>query len=114
DLGGFWIDNANQYWIDHNPYGQIYAPRPNYTISNNNGDTPLMDMISNEQKTGMTPNDDYPQAVFTAAPRLIEADFKLPASGAWWYDGSNSAVDNKLTLGRMGTNAGASGTAPVG
>ena len=65
-----------------------------------------MDTISNEQKTGMTPSYDYPQAVYTAAPRLIEACFKLPSSGAWWYSGSNSAVDYKLTLGRLITNAG--------
>ncbi|MEU7870371.1 discoidin domain-containing protein [Dactylosporangium sp. NPDC049140] len=108
DLGGFWIDNDNQYWLDHNLYQQIYQQRPSYTISNNNEDTPIMDMISNEQKTGMTPSYDYPQAVYTAAPRLIEADYKLPSTGAWWYDGSNSAVDNKLTLGRMITNAGSS------
>ncbi len=108
DLGGFWIDNDNQYWLDHNLYAQIYQQRPNYTISNNNEDTPIMDMISNEQKTGMTPSYDYPQAVYTAAPRLIEADYKLPSSGAWWYDGSNSTVDYKLTLGRMFTNAGSS------
>ncbi|MGI5240326.1 discoidin domain-containing protein [Dactylosporangium sp. CA-139066] len=108
DLGGFWIDNDNQYWLDHNLYQQIYQQRPSYTISNNNEDTPIMDMISNEQKTGMTPSYDYPQAVYTAAPRLIEADYKLPSTGAWWYDGSNSAVDNKLTLGRMVTNAGSS------
>jgi hypothetical protein len=106
-LDGFWIDNDNQYWLDHNLYQQIYQQRPSYTISNNNEDTPIMDMISNEQKTGMTPSYDYPQAVYTAAPRLIEADYKLPSSGAWWYDGSNSSVDNKLTLGRMITNAGA-------
>src|SRR6266540_3283099 len=87
NLGGFWIDNDNQYWIDHNLYGQSYQQRPNYTISNNNEDTPVMDMISNEQKTGMTPSYDYPQATYTAQPRLVEADFKLPSSGAWWYGG---------------------------
>jgi alpha-L-fucosidase len=108
DLGGFWIDNDNQYWLDHQLYEQVYQQRPNYTISNNNEDTPVMDMISNEQKTGMTPSYDYPQAVYTAAPRLIEADYKLPSSGAWWYDGSNSTVDYKLTLGRMFANAGSS------
>jgi alpha-L-fucosidase len=108
NLAGFWIDNDNQYWIDHNLYQQIYQQRPNYTISNNNEDTPVMDMISNEQKTGMTPSYDYPQAVYTAAPRLIEADFKLPSTGAWWYDGSNPTVDRKLTLGRLVTNVGSS------
>src|SRR6266540_1580041 len=108
NLGGFWIDNDNQYWIDHNLYGQIYQQRPNYTISNNNEDTPVMDMISNEQKTGMTPSYDYPQATYTAQPRLVEADFKLPSSGAWWYDGTNPTVDRRLTLGRLMTNTGSS------
>jgi hypothetical protein len=108
DLGGFWIDNDNAYWESHNLYAQIYQHRPNYTISNNNEDTPIMDMISNEQKTGMTPSYDYPQAVYTAAPRLTEADFKLPSTGAWWYDGSNPTVDRTLTLGRLVTNAGSS------
>ncbi|MDJ0346230.1 discoidin domain-containing protein [Streptomyces sp. H10-C2] len=107
-LGGFWIDNDNQYWLDHNLYEQIYQQRPSYTISNNNEDTPIMDMISNEQKTGMTPSYDYPQAVYTAQPRLTEADFKLPSTGAWWYDGSNPSVDKMLTLGRLITNAGSS------
>ncbi|WP_163508276.1 discoidin domain-containing protein [Fodinicola acaciae] len=108
DLGGFWIDNDNAYWESHNLYAQIYQKRPNYTLSNNNEDTPIMDMISNEQKTGMTPSYDYPQAIYTAAPRLIEADFKLPSTGAWWYDGSNPSVDRTLTLGRLVTNAGSS------
>ena len=67
-----------------------------------------MDMISNEQKTGMTPSYDYPQAVFTPMPRLIEADYKLPTTGPWWYDGSDQAVDYRLTLGRLITNAGSS------
>jgi alpha-L-fucosidase len=108
DLGGFWIDNDNAYWERNNLYAKIYQQRPNYTISNNNEDTPIMDMISNEQKTGMTPSYDYPQAVYTAAPRLIEADFKLPTSGSWWYTGTDNSVDYKLTLGRLITNAGSS------
>src|SRR3954462_13264197 len=108
NLSGFWIDNDNAYWESHNLYEQIYQLRPNYTISNNNEDTPIMDMISNEQKTGMTPAYDYPQALYTAAPRLIEADFKLPSTGAWWYDGSNPSVDKMLTIGRLVTNAGSS------
>ncbi|MFL6145770.1 MAG: discoidin domain-containing protein [Labedaea sp.] len=108
DLGGFWIDNDNSYWESHDLYAQVYQRRPNYTISNNNEDTPIMDMISNEQKTGMSPSYDYPQAVFTAAPRLIEADYKLPSTGAWWFDGSNPTVDQRLTLGRYVTNAGSS------
>ncbi|MGX9885021.1 glycosyl hydrolase family 28 protein [Streptomyces sp. NPDC002276] len=108
DLGGFWIDNDNAYWESHDLYQQIYQKRPNYTLSNNNEDTPIMDMISNEQKTGMSPAYDYPQAVYTAQPRLTEADFKLPSTGAWWYDGSDPAVDRMLTLGRLVTNAGSS------
>jgi len=108
DLGGFWIDNDNAYWESHNLYQQVHSTRPNFTLSNNNEDTAEMDMISNEQKTGMTPSYDYPQAVFTAAPRLIEADFKLPSSGSWWYTGTDNSVDYKLTLGRLITNAGSS------
>ncbi|MFJ8780999.1 MULTISPECIES: glycosyl hydrolase family 28 protein [unclassified Streptomyces] len=108
DLGGFWIDNDNAYWESHDLYQQIYEKRPNYTISNNNEDTPIMDMISNEQKTGMTPGYDYPQAVYTAQPRLTEADFKLPSTGAWWYGGTDPSVDKMLTLGRLVTNVGSS------
>ncbi|GGU85856.1 alpha-L-fucosidase [Lentzea flava] len=105
-LAGFWIDNDNAYWEQNGLYERIRRDRPDMVLSNNNEDTPIMDTISNEQKTGMTPSYDYPQAVYTAAPRLIEACFKLPSSGAWWYSGSNSAVDYKLTLGRLITNAG--------
>ncbi|MGW7239520.1 glycosyl hydrolase family 28 protein [Streptomyces sp. NPDC054804] len=108
DLGGFWIDNDNAYWESHDLYAQIQHKRPGYTLSNNNEDTPIMDMISNEQKTGMTPSYDYPQALYTAQPRLTEADFKLPSTGAWWYDGSDPTVDRALTLGRLVTNAGSS------
>ncbi|MGW7425027.1 glycosyl hydrolase family 28 protein [Streptomyces sp. NPDC054813] len=108
DLGGFWIDNDNAYWESHDLYAQIQQKRPAYTLSDNNEDTPIMDMISNEQKTGMTPSYDYPQAVYTAQPRLTEADFKLPSTGAWWYDGSDPTVDRALTLGRLVTNAGSS------
>jgi alpha-L-fucosidase len=108
NLAGFWIDNDNAYWEQHGLYERIRADRPQWTLSNNNEDTPIMDMISNEQKTGMSPSYDYPQAVYTAAPRLIEADYKLPVSGAWWYDGSNPSVDYRLTLGRYVTNAGSS------
>ncbi|WP_329125422.1 discoidin domain-containing protein [Streptomyces sp. NBC_01465] len=108
DLGGFWIDNDNAYWESHNLYAQIQQKRPSYTLSNNNEDTPIMDMISNEQKAGMAPAYDYPQAVYTAQPRLTEADFKLPSTGAWWYDGSDPSVDKMLTLGRLVTNAGSS------
>jgi alpha-L-fucosidase len=107
-LDGFWIDNDNDYWLDHNLYQQIYQLHPNMTISNNNEDTPIMDMISNEQKTGMTPAYDMPQAYYTAQPRLTEADYKLPSSGAWWYDGSNSSVDYGLNIGRYAANAGSS------
>ncbi|GAA4529597.1 discoidin domain-containing protein [Amycolatopsis samaneae] len=108
DLGGFWIDNDNAYWESHDLYAQIYQRRPDYLLSNNNEDTPIMDTISNEQKTGMSPAYDYPQAIYTAQPRLTEACFKLPSSGAWWYSGSDSAVDYRLTLGRLISNAGSS------
>jgi alpha-L-fucosidase len=108
DLAGFWIDNDNAYWEQHNLYQQIHQLRPDMLLSNNNEDTPEMDTVSNEQKTGMTPSYDYPQAVWTPQPRLTEADYKLPTSGSWWYDGSNSRVDYKLTLGRMITNVGSS------
>jgi len=108
DLGGFWIDNDNAYWESHNLYAQIYQQRPNYLLSNNNEDTPIMDTISNEQKTGMTPSYDYPQATYTAAPRLTEADFKLPDTGSWWYGGTNSSVNKMLNIGRLVTNSGSS------
>jgi alpha-L-fucosidase len=108
DLGGFWIDNDNAYWESHGLYERIRADRPNFLLSNNNEDTPIMDTISNEQKTGMTPAYDYPQAVYTAAPRLIEACYKLPSSGSWWYGGSNSTVDYRLNIGRYIANAGSS------
>ncbi|MGC9670754.1 discoidin domain-containing protein [Planosporangium sp. 12N6] len=108
DLAGFWIDNDNAYWEDHNLYQQIHQQRPDMLLTNNNEDTPEMDVVSNEQKTGMTPAYDYPQAVWTAQPRIVEADYKLPSSGAWWYSGSDSSVDYTLTLGRFVMNAGSS------
>jgi alpha-L-fucosidase len=108
DLAGFWIDNDNAYWERNGLYELVRSQRPQWTLSNNNEDTPIMDMISNEQKTGMSPAYDYPQAVYTAAPRLVEADYKLPVSGAWWYDGSNPSVDYRLSIGRYVTNAGSS------
>jgi alpha-L-fucosidase len=107
-LGGFWIDNDNAYWESHDLYAQIYQQRPDYLLSNNNEDTPIMDTISNEQKTGMTPSYDYPQATYTAMPRLTEACFKLPDTGSWWYGGSNPPVDKMLNLGRLITNSGSS------
>jgi alpha-L-fucosidase len=107
-LAGFWVDNDNAYWERNGLYERVRRERPDWLLSNNNEDTPIMDTISNEQKTGITPSYDYPQAVYTAAPRLIEACYKLPTSGAWWYTGSNSSVDNRLTLGRYITNAGSS------
>jgi alpha-L-fucosidase len=107
-LSGFWIDNDNAYWESHGLYERVRQDRPEFLLSNNNEDTPIMDTISNEQKTGMSPSYDYPQAVYTAAPRLIEACYKLPSSGAWWYDGSNSSVDYKLNIGRYIANSGSS------
>jgi F5/8 type C domain-containing protein len=108
DLGGFWIDNDNAYWEQHHLYEQIRELRPSYLLSNNNEDTPIMDTVSNEQKTGMTPPYDYPAALWTPMPRLTEADYKLPTTGSWWYDGEDHAVDTGLSVGRYITNAGSS------
>jgi hypothetical protein len=108
DLAGFWIDNDNAYWEDHHLYEQIRELRPSWLLSNNNEDTPIMDTVSNEQKTGMTPSYDYPQAAFTPLPRLTEADYKLPTTGDWWYDGGTHPVDFRLSTGRYITNAGSS------
>jgi alpha-L-fucosidase len=107
-LAGFWIDNDNQYWEQNGLYQRIRQERPTWTLSNNNEDTPIMDMVSHEQKVGMTPAYDYPQAVWTPQPRLTEGEWKLPTKGAWWFDGSDSDVDYPVTMGRMVSNAGAS------
>ncbi|RZQ65768.1 alpha-L-fucosidase [Amycolatopsis suaedae] len=108
DLAGFWIDNDNEYWERNRLYEQIREKRPSWLLSNNNEDTPIMDTVSNEQKTGMTPSYDYPQAAFTPMPRLTEADYKLPTTGSWWYDGGDHPVDVRLSTGRYITNAGSS------
>ncbi|ANN18598.1 alpha-L-fucosidase [Amycolatopsis orientalis] len=108
DLAGFWIDNDNEYWEKNKLYEQIREKRPSWLLSNNNEDTPIMDTVSNEQKTGITPSYDYPQAAFTPMPRLTEADYKLPTNGGWWYDGTDQAVDFRLSTGRYITNAGSS------
>ncbi|AQZ63475.1 Alpha-L-fucosidase [[Actinomadura] parvosata subsp. kistnae] len=108
DLAGFWIDNDNEYWEQHRLYEQIRERRPSWLLSNNNEDTPIMDTVSNEQKTGMTPPYDYPQAAWTPMPRLTEADYKLPTTGDWWYDGGDHPVDVRLSTGRFITNAGSS------
>jgi hypothetical protein len=108
DLAGFWIDNDNAYWEEHHLYEQIRERRPSWLLSNNNEDTPIMDTVSNEQKTGMTPDYDYPQAVWTPMPRLTEADYKLPTTGQWWWDGNDAVVDYDLSIGRYITNAGSS------
>ncbi|NUR86009.1 MAG: alpha-L-fucosidase, partial [Nonomuraea sp.] len=108
DLAGFWIDNDNEYWEQHDLYQQIRERRPDWLLSNNNEDTPIMDTVSNEQKTGMTPPYDYPQAAWTPMPRLVEADYKLPTTGDWWYNGTDPAVDYRLSTGRYVTNAGSS------
>ncbi len=106
DLAGFWIDNDNAYWEQNKLYEQIREKRPSWLLSNNNEDTPIMDTVSNEQKTGMTPSYDYPQAAFTPMPRLTEACYKLPTTGDWWYSGGDHAVDFRLSTGRYVTNAG--------
>ncbi|MFB9305785.1 alpha-L-fucosidase, partial [Kibdelosporangium philippinense] len=106
DLAGFWIDNDNEYWEQNKLYEQVRALRPSWLLSNNNEDTPIMDTVSNEQKTGMTPSYDYPQAAWTPMPRLVEADYKLPTTGDWWYDGRDHPVDTRLSTGRYIANAG--------
>ncbi|MEU5645343.1 alpha-L-fucosidase [Streptomyces milbemycinicus] len=108
DLSGFWIDNDNEYWEEKGLYEQIRERRPDWLLSNNNEDTPIMDTVSNEQKTGMTPAYDYPAAVTVPMPRLTEADYKLPTTGDWWYDGGDHQVDARLSTGRYITNAGSS------
>ncbi|WBB64130.1 alpha-L-fucosidase [Streptomyces sp. WMMC500] len=108
DLSGFWIDNDNEYWEENDLYEQIRERRPDWLLSNNNEDTPIMDTVSNEQKTGMTPSYDYPAAVTVPMPRLTEADYKLPTTGDWWYDGGDHEVDYRLNTGRYVTNAGSS------
>src|SRR6266545_2965672 len=65
DLAGFWIDNDNEYWEQNHLYEQIRQIQPSWLLSNNNEDTPIMDTVSNEQKTGMTPSYDYPAAAST-------------------------------------------------
>jgi len=108
DLSGFWIDNDNEYWEQNGLYERIRAERPNMTLSNNNEDTPIMDMVSHEQKVGMTPAYDYPQAVWTPMPRLTEGEWKLPTKGNWWFDGTDGDVDYPVTLGRLISNSGSS------
>ncbi len=108
DLDGFWIDNDNAVWERRGLYAHIHSLRPHMLLSNNNEDTPEMDTVSHEQKTGMTPSYDMPQAIWTPAPRLTEPDYKLPTSGNWWFSGGDSSVDRKLTIGRFLANAGSS------
>lgn len=108
DLAGFWIDNENEYWQQNGLYEKVRERRPSWLLSNNNTDTPIMDTVSNEQKTGMTPAYDYPQAAWTPMPRLVEADYKLPTIGEWWYDGGDHPVDARLSTGRYIANAGSS------
>jgi alpha-L-fucosidase len=108
DLAGFWIDNDNQFWEQNGLYERIRAQRPDMTLSNNNEDTPIMDMVSHEQKVGMVPAYDYPQAVWTPQPRLTEGEWKLPTTGNWWFDGHDGPVDYPVTMGRIVSNAGSS------
>jgi alpha-L-fucosidase len=108
-LDGFWVDNDNEYWERNNLYAKVHQQRPHMVLSNNNEDTPEMDTVSNEQKTGMTPSYDMASAIAgPAGPRLTEACYKLPSGGPWWYGGSNTTVDTKLNIGRLVSNAGAS------
>ncbi|MEV0090832.1 alpha-L-fucosidase [Streptomyces sp. NPDC050738] len=107
-LAGFWIDNDNEYWEQHQLYEQIRQLRPDMVLSNNNEDTPIMDTVSNEQKTGMTPAYDQPSAMWTPMPRLTESCYKVPDTGAWWYDGQDRPVNTGLNVGRYVANAGTS------
>ncbi len=107
-LDGFWVDNDNAYWERNNLYQKVHQQRPHMLLSNNNEDTPEMDTVSNEQKTGMTPSYDMASAIGVPQPRLTEACYKLPSGGPWWYGGSNTSVDTKLNVGRLVSNAGAS------
>ncbi|EPH40650.1 alpha-L-fucosidase [Streptomyces aurantiacus] len=107
-LSGFWIDNDNEYWEQHKLYEQIREKRPGMTLSNNNEDTAIMDMVSHEQKTGMTPPYDQPSAIWTPMPRLTESCYKVPSTGAWWYDGQDRPVDTGLNVGRYVANSGTS------
>ncbi|MER6229689.1 alpha-L-fucosidase [Streptomyces sp. NPDC001663] len=105
-LSGFWIDNDNEYWEQHQLYEQIRQLRPAMTLSNNNEDTPIMDMVSHEQKTGMTPPYDQPSAIWTPMPRLTESCYKVPDTGSWWYDGQDRPVSTGLNVDRYIANAG--------
>lgn len=105
-LAGFWIDNDNEYWEQHQLYEQIRELRPDMTLSNNNEDTPIMDMVSHEQKTGMTPPYDQPSAIWTPLPRLTESCYKVPDAGSWWYDGQDRPVSTALNVDRYIANAG--------
>jgi hypothetical protein len=107
-LSGLWIDNDNNYWERNGLYEQVRRIRPNWLLTNNGSDKAIFDAVSTEQKTGMTPAYDYPQAALTPQPRLTEACYKLPTEGPWWYGGVDEPVDRMLTLGRFITNAGSS------
>ncbi|MQS35167.1 alpha-L-fucosidase [Streptomyces katsurahamanus] len=107
-LSGFWIDNDNEYWEQNRLYEQIREIRPDLTLSNNNEDTAIMDMVSHEQKTGMTPGYDQPSAIWTPMPRLTESCYKVPDTGSWWYDGQDRQVSTGLNVGRYVANAGTS------
>ncbi|GAA3783819.1 alpha-L-fucosidase [Streptomyces phyllanthi] len=106
DLAGFWIDNDNAYWEQSGLYERIRRERPEMTLSNNNEDTPIMDMVSHEQKSGMLPDYDYAAATWTPLPRLAEGCFTT--AGRWWYNGTDNTVNEALTLRRIISNCGAS------
>ncbi|HEU4426342.1 MAG TPA: alpha-L-fucosidase [Pilimelia sp.] len=108
DLAGFWIDNNNTYWSRNLLRELIRETRPNWILTQNNEDLPIHDMVSHEEKTGMTPAYDYPQGIGTAMPRLAEADYRV--AGHWWFQTSNPdpVVNIPANVGKYVTNAGAS------
>jgi hypothetical protein len=48
-LTGLWIDNDNACWESHGLYERIRSERPDMTLSNDNEDTPIMDMRTDQR-----------------------------------------------------------------
>ena len=65
-----------------------------------------MDMVSHEQRVGMTPPYDQPSAIRTPMPRLTESCYKVPDTGSWWYDGQDRPVSTGLNVDRYIADAG--------